>query len=843
MKKKIGSILLVALMVVALVLPLYACNSDGDGDGNNNIENLDILALSLGRLENADLNFQFDVGESIVKTQSASSAGASTASEAVSAASGDIVCSFSPSDMVTNQIDYDPFYDDQTMMDNMSTNAREIVDELVANITVLNTPIYKYGTFYYLSYDSANDVVSATIYKDSVAQQNAPQENNSDNGGYNGVIGGSNVSSNTSTDPTGTIIKIYYDENGNETTQYTQYDNGYNGTRVVTYLEYTKGVKYTIINATIGDGEDESNINYTCAQKINGKWSAVKMWGIDFDNYVFDEDKAVEEYGGISIDLFQEADGTSFYYNDRLQRDANNNLLLKNDQFQAPGIAYTYYNGIANIQINLCLLEGWSEYQINVTSDETVGKTDTKYTFGNDVGDYIVLENGSTFTADDLCSAGYYISGIDAKVITDATDYSTNKEYWVLEGWDYTWSDDSDFLIEKKDSDLGGRINDIFSMIDDLANYKSTHVRSDITFSVLGNTAYQQFVSLSMLFEKYGFDWNSDRFDDNFMDFLCEVIRDESVYENQIFANMLGCDYTAVNVKTFAYQLDEMIKDMNDTFISTTIGYRDIQSLAYDSLPARPDNIGLINLSSNISGSATVSQSGIDFSQISVDVAKNILLAQGKQYTVLTYFVSGGNTVIIDAFNVASYANASFTLEGKSSVELPNIEADGEYKLCACLAKVDGESYVRLSEVVEIDVNNFASFNLTADGEGGEYNYTYSCTNSKLSVLSKFDDVQAPTVTIASDVTYIADTDSDGVYEIYFTTSNPLTIEEVLEKISVVDNRDGVMAISNLHFVKDSDQMPVAQGYVFENGENYTLVVKDSASNETSVKFVATCLD
>ncbi len=832
MKRKLLSILIAVMLIVCVVL--CACNpQDGDSDGNGgNLENLDILALSLGRLENADLNFTFNVGNSI------SSVAQSASEEAVTSASlGKEYWHFTPDDMVTNQIDYNPFKDDQTMMDDMSEDARDVVDELVANITVMNTPIYKNGTFYYLSYESQNDVVYAVIYKDVVAEQNAPKDDTQNDGSLGVIIGGGGNGGNQSTDPTGTIIKIYYDENGNETVEYTTYST-YQNNRNVLHMVYTKDVRYTIFNS--GHSDDGSmSVSYTQALKVNGKWCAMKMYGINPDHYVLDDTKPLgNEYDGIDIDIFQEAENTSFYYKNSLSRNENG-LYFRDNGFELPGLYYVGNSGQADVQINLCLLDGWDAYHLNMAGEEATQENGEHY-FGNQVGegvdegDYIAFANGITFTGADMSSGKYVIDGIDEPIISWRENIDDGKEYYISSSWDSTWAEDAEGLYLKKYDDLGGKLQGIFSLI-----YPEVeHVRTDITFNVLGSTPYQQFVSLSMMFEKYGLSWDSDRFGNDFMDFLCDVVQNQSVYKNNVLKNLLGVEFTTTNVKSFVLGLKEQVIAMENAFDTQIESYRDIPAMSWNSLPARPDNLGLINLADNVSGKATIGNVNIDFSQISADVDKNILLGQNRQYTILTYLASGNNIIVMDAFDTHAYANASFTLDGKSvALSSVDITKEGEYSLFACVAKVEGETYTRLSEVVQIDVNTFASFETRKDGVGGEYVYTYSCDNGKLKVDVKFIDEQAPTITL--DLDAIVDTNDDGVYEIYFTNDMSVSIEDLIEKISVVDNHDGVITISNMHFFEQGSTMPLAENYEFEDGKIYNLVVKDNAGNTTTVSFAA----
>ncbi len=836
MEKKLVSILTIVLLVLAIIL--CSCgptgNNNGDDDGDSTIANLDVLTLALGRLENADLDFTFNVGNAFAN----SAQSASVASEASPAAI--TPWHFTPDDMVTDQIDYDPFKDDQSMMDTMSEDARKIVDDLVDNITVMDTPIYKDGTFYYLTYDATNDAVCATIYQDPIAEQNAPSDPNAsdsvDNntmGGNFGTVGGGDASA--PSNPTGNTIKIYYDENGNETVEYINHFE-INGMRCMHYMLYTKNVRYTIINYS--EEQQKHNINYTNAAKVNGKWCAIKMH-IDTSNYVLDENKAIaEDYSGISMDIFQEMDETSIYYHQTMRRDQDG-LYFYDFGLEAPGLAFFPNNGqydTADIQINLCLLEGWSDYHLNMAGWE-VDMNGGQYEFGNglnpeenevpwDTEDYIIFDNGIRLNGADVSNGRYLIDGIDAPIMWYTE--GEGKEYWYTTDWDSSFPTmTSGTLFEKKYGDLGGKIQGIFSMIYPGAEVE--HVRSDITFNVLGNTVYQQFVSLSMLFEKYGLSWDSDRFSANFTNSLYDTITNQSDYQNRVFNILLGFDYQPANVKNFVFDLDAQMSTLASGFVTTIEGYRNVTAMHYNALPARPDNLGLINITDNLSGKATVSENGMDFSQISINVSKCILLSQGKEYTALTYLASGDNMVIIDAFDVVNYDNANFTLIGKAAVNLPHVEQDGEYTLYTCIAKKVDNEYVRLSELIKLEVNSFATFTVNNDGVGGEYNDTYSYKNGHLKVVAAFDDVQAPSVEVVD----IQDVDNDGIYDLMAG----MRTEEVLAKIVVEDNRDGVIVISTLHIIEDESNMPIHANYNFESGKSYSLVVKDKAGNETTVKF------
>ncbi len=805
MRNRIISLLLVISMLLGLCLSLTACDGDGGAGGggaNYATEDLDLLTLSLNRLENADLSFNFNIGKS-----SAAQNVASSGSQIKAAAAGDEDYYFTPDTMITNQIDYNIFNDYQTSIGSMSEQARKIADDMVDKITVMNTPVRDIGNrFLYLSYDSEKDILFASEYYDPKASPMPDSEfSDEDDGSMMGSTNGTGGAS--LSEPYGNMIKIYYDEKGNEVIEYSAVHNTTSdGTIFGEKIIYSNDSKYAFITFNKQPGKEKFSVHYVGAEKVDGVWRGIDM-SADTSSHVLDEELPIPEgVYRLVVDFYHE-DEVMYIIRDGLMRDENG-LHLEGASLAVPGLYITsiFERNIGNLQINMSLLDGWTEYGLFL-NDEEKTQPYSEYYFNE--GDYINFANGMVYKIEPMSISPTYVQGIDQIVRHEGEN---------------DWYIDDETAIPKKDSDLGGRINGVTSLIDN--HDISLHSQSNMFIDIFGHTQYQQFLSLAYIMEIYGLSFN-DNLPENFIDKFSETMRNQAIHQNITFNLIFGKDFTPENTKAAMLELSADMQSEYETFNTFVTENRSKEFVKINELPVRPPELGLIDLKDNISGIISVSDSGIDFSALSANVKKCILLSGGKNYTLLTYLASGEDMVLIEGFEGVSYANADFTLTGRS-VSLPKIEKDGEYYLYGCIAKAEGSEYTRLSDLVKLSTAPFTGFTKTTEENGGTYTQAFSQENGALKVSSYFDDKTAPVVSI-SDIE-----ENDGVY-----TVPAVDVTQILSKITAKDNKDGNIVITNLHFLDEDSRLPVAENAILVAGTTYVLSVTDTFGNITEIVFEA----
>ena len=144
----------------------------GETDYTTDIEYADELALSYNRLENADLSFNFEITPAIA--ESANGLYNSSYVPDMAEDNGDgTTYTVKKEDFYNKFEDYVPegyFDSEEQHLKSLSDMAKEIVDFVVDNITVLNRVVNYYSKSYYLGYDKENDVVTVcrqSKYSDS----------------------------------------------------------------------------------------------------------------------------------------------------------------------------------------------------------------------------------------------------------------------------------------------------------------------------------------------------------------------------------------------------------------------------------------------------------------------------------------------------------------------------------------------------------------------------------------------------------------------------------------------------------------------------------------------------
>jgi hypothetical protein len=221
-----------------------------------------------------------------------------------------------------------------------------------------------------------------------------------------------------------------------------------------------------------------------------------------------------------------------------------------------------------------------------------------------------------------------------------------------------------------------------------------------------------------------------DGIDENLLLDMAELVDDKDDYSTLMFEKLYGVECTADNIVQTGLKVK---KDLDDYADGCPTYFDSFESITFDEMPQKSTNLGLINLSSSINGKVTVSESGIDYSGVSVAINKSVILSQGNKYNIYVAWANADGCVYSQAFKELTYFKSALKFVGNVA-ELPQAQ-EGEYTLKAYFGKVVGDYSIRLSEIVSLPVDSFEDITYNVETEGGYYAYRiYYDGEIKLSV-------------------------------------------------------------------------------------------------------------
>ncbi len=826
------------LISVVLCFGITACNAPGNGGGNNPPEyfaNADILAYSYNRMENADLSFNFEV-----KASSQNSGGARLASN--TSTGGAYVEDGKYIMPNTTQVEapktsfFDQYND---MLEGVRESCRETVDYVIEKVTVMDTIVNNFGNRYILHYDSENDIV--TVYK---YYESSSVPGTSDNKGNN-QIGSTVVDDNGYTLPAVFDDKItslekitfYYDDHGCETVEYYRYDvSKFNGIvdYTATSIVYTPGKKYSIKtygcqidSQTLQIASDEG-ISITIADRTSGKWQGVSFSRLTRDSAYFTKQGG---YNGSELDFLFETDQGVFCVSGRILVSREGSIIYGGDEpampedeiffvadyVDAPGFftmvdfekkAPLYFSS------RLDLFKGWNKAVLNYTEGAF-------HMYYGGEGSYIEYENGiyvdsnATYWNEDLG----FIKTIDAEdgnyFLTE--DGQTHDHTWFYENVDVnktiTLSGGQMYINPETMQPTSGLILD-FSVTD--------------SFTTMDNFRTEDLFGVTSKYFKYiGFE--HEYYDvDKIINLTNNVCRNTDVFVNNLSNSFLGCDFTVDNLKNYIVSECDKAKAVAQSFSGFRSSYEVVNM---SNLPKLPSNFTAISLDGKVSGKVTVSQSGLDFSAVSVSVEKSILLGDQNEYGVCAVFEGDGIYAIENAFEVKKYANADMTITGKSSATVPALNV-GRYQLKLYFGKKIDGGYAKISNMVSANVNSFSDFTYQIQSDGGYYEYSFTYEGGKAYVDVVFVDQQAPTIELKNSTAHQGNT--------YLAFNQGATVVDLIGAIKVSDNFDETITLTNDNVVLiiGGSEQAVSITSSLVNQGRYKVMVKDAQGNLASVEFI-----
>lgn len=851
------------LLVLVMALGVCACSNPGDippgvppqgPPTEAHIENADLLAYSFDRIENADLDFNMSVGS-----------GANNGSS-VNALSNDTysLMSASENEVIINNSDYvqwvDFFSSNETFLQSIRADARRLCDFVLDKVTVVNKIVCESGSNYLLQYEGDDDVL--TVYSfyggvDESTLEKAPEENNGGVGGgidgekepiggekeeIGGEIGGAGSSENAYEGKITrlTRIQFYYDKDGDEAVNYFTYGiSNYEGRYGISSsdITYIPGKHYVIknyncaVNPQTNEISDES-VLYTAADRSTGKWQGISF-NVNKDAPHFTKEGDYSNRG-IFISFLFETDAGIITLGSKLAiyRDGDeiiNDFAQPNDQIvlQFEGLRTEAFdlsknsNGSWNVALTLAALDGWDYVRLDV-SDEVFDLGGEIYDGRNhpylrDENDYVHFENGKKMTGG-AQGGSLFVDGLGFIGVVMQDDYP----YFVTEDGvvhDSEWSVEN---IEGKTAlQIGGE-----TYLDTLIEIPNLFFVHTTLFEEGGDGILDNPIELMhKMFKHAGLTSKTQDDTDAVFVKAKDYQLNSRLYMDGLFRQWCGYAFTLDNFKEYVFGL----MDSTTQKIAIYNGFADkFEKVHISKVPELPTNFSLIPLTNGLTGKATVSEQGIDFTAVNANISKNILLGDQNEYTVCAQFVGKKVFNLANAFEVKQYANANMSLSGLAA-ELVDL-AVGDYQLGLYFAKKTTDGAIRLSETVICEVNDFTAFSKQVDGVGGYYTYNYSCVGGKLNVSVSFTDTQAPAIVLEN----YSQQESQNV----MTFENGKTVGDLVLNVSVEDNCDGSIAIGidNVLIMTSSDGEAVLSTDALINGEIYRITVKDKAGNESIVQ-------
>lgn len=791
-----------------------ACKDGGDDSGGGDANVDEAYVYSMDRLKNADLSFEF--------TNKANN-GINLASLTTTAFNDDSEETYTgtPNYFIDEgQLTYFEGY--TSIAKSIAETAKIQVEELTKTVTVLNKLVIFNGVMArYVGYDEENDVVTAFIgdINDDLKQD-----------AEDGVVGDGSIIGSTGENPNkvlpkgtlthGTIIKIYDDADGDEVVEYSNF--GYTAKEM---LDETKGsyhcvkIKYVPLKEYYYSSQTYETLPASL-DIIEGKGTYHVFKALNVDGkFIGGETSGQFENPHVETELFYEMNG-GFYVFD----------LTRNLGAFTKG--YDYIDFFFNLEetfdytLPLKAVGGWNSFYHNVqdkNDDGIINSTDKDITLQQPVyfseGDYILLDNGKKI----------YENSVWSKE-TGFVRISWDKDTATYE--DGTVISITDFTKLAHEADYG------FIIISGI--YVQPHYTLDNlrTGQIYGGGIPMSLMSFPSVetpdgYIEYEFKQNffsifKDFVVDNELKFIdtdpLEII-DYTLTASYIKDTMVDQEFQLLFNRP--YTEEGLANTVND-FIALGKGiieearycFNNYERMLRKDMPAVNDDYSLI--STTAQGSVNVSNGKFDFSNVSISIPKTNFLRKGTNYGVMVYLEGNDSKVLEGAFNTYTYNKESKTLSGNSSIAIPSVK-DGNYKLKLAFGKPTEDGFIRLSNVIELNVNNFSKVNTQSTIDGKSYNISYECVNGKFNLQSSYNDVGMPEI---QNCQIVGDTVEIDVKE-------GAIIADFITDIIVVDEVDGRIYLNVKDFTLDGQSVKINDAIDFT--KTYLLTIKDSSGNTLQV--------
>ena len=307
---------------------------------------------------------------------------------------------------------------------------------------------------------------------------------------------------------------------------------------------------------------------------------------------------------------------------------------------------------------------------------------------------------------------------------------------------------------------------------------------------------------------------------------------------NQFSLNGVAGFSTLETLRDVVEEEMDLISSMPARIATLVSSYTEIE---FSSLP--PVVIGangLLSINDAINGSVTMNANGsISTSNLTLSLNPTVLLTPGASYAISYGWFVDGFIVPIGQGTSTLYSGSTFTIQGSETFNVTPTNAN-TYDLVMYLVKViDENTYLRVSSVAFVPVENFETITLTTASESGfEFTNVYTKVGNNLSVSVAVVDIQAPTMVYIPLEQSFQGVSEANVISIFVPVALPLI--EIITFFDIVDNVD-----QNILF--SLDQLTYSEGAILSLNDliaagTYTYTFEDTAGNETIVVIEITTL-
>ena len=807
--KKLLKLLTVSTLSLSMLLGVGCGGGNGGENGGGGDANVDeAYVYSMDRLKNADFSFSFT----------------NDSSNSINLASLTTTSSVSEDNVITGTPNYYidegalTYFESYTNIPKeMAENAKIQVDELTRFVTVLNKLVIFNGvTARYVGYDEENDVVTAFIgeINDDIKQDSE-----------DGVVGDGGIVGSTGDNPNkvlpkgtlthGTLIKIYDNADGDEVVEYSTF-----GYRATSYDDSTKGrydcvtlkyiplkeyfysfETYETLPGSLDIIDGKGTYHTFKALNVDGKFIGGEVSG-QFNNQVTERE------------LFFEM-GDGFYVFD----------LVRNFGAYTAGYDYIEFNldleNMYDYQLSLLALGGWNSYYHNVrdmNGDDVIDHEDKELTIQNSIyfgnGDYILLNNGKKIYQGSLWSkhTGFIkLSPEYDATFEDGTTMTYDEFIQFVNGVDYGFISFDGIVIQKVPTSADQIVSGWLPM--QVAYFPGLETPD-------GYVEYQFRENLFGLFKDFLVENNLTLINNNPLDIIdytitAAYIKDTLVDEEfQLLFNRPYSQEGCAGVVSDIVALGKTVIE------ECRYAFNNYERMLRKDMPVITENYSLI--STTTQGKVTVANGKFDFSGVSVTIPKTNFLHKGTTYGVMVYLEGNDSKVLGGAFTPYTYNKQSVTISGNSSIDIPSV-TDGNYKLKLAFGKPTENGFIRLSNVVELSVNNFAKVETQATIDAKVYNISYETLGGKFSMKSVYNDVGIPEIQgyqVVGDTVEI-EFDYDAI------------VANLITDILVIDDVDGRIYLNLFNFSLDGQNVKIDDQIDFS--KTYLLTVIDSSGNTLQV--------
>lgn len=285
-----------------------------------------------------------------------------------------------------------------------------------------------------------------------------------------------------------------------------------------------------------------------------------------------------------------------------------------------------------------------------------------------------------------------------------------------------------------------------------------------------------------------------------------------------VYNQALGLD----GIREFCFktcgECDEVIARMNSLF-------DEYEMIEWEEMPTRPDNFGLIQLGGKLSGQATVSEEGIDYSAVTFEGSKTVIFSKDSQYALYVAWGSYAERIT----EPVTYAGEAFTLTGKV-LPLPDLPV-GTYTAKLFFGKVLEGGCARLSDAVSVPVSAFEKVTIAGGEEKGLRKMSGFAHADGITAEVALVDVLPPEISVDGEAAGTEPIVLDYAFE------EGKTVSDLFDMISVTDNSVGIMSARSGQISLDGVVMFATD--VLKTG-TYVFTVADSSGNQSTVTFQVT---